>query len=148
MTKSSNKKQIPIQEGLFTWPADSPQLIASKCKNCGEVVFPVQKGCAHCTQENMEEILLSKRGKLWSWTVQCFPPPAPPYIGPAAPETFVPFGVGYIEFPEGVRVEGRLKENEPKKLRIDMEMELVIEKFVEDKDGNDVMTFAFNSVGD
>lgn len=147
-TKNSNKKQIPIQEGLFTWPSDAPQLIASKCKNCGEVAFPAQNGCAYCTKEDVEEILLSRRGKLWSWTIQYFAPPSPPYIGAAAPEDFVPFGVGYIELPEGIRVESKLKDNTPEKLEIGMEMELVIEKFVEDEQGNDVMVFAFKNVKD
>ena len=27
--------QIPIAEGLFTWPSNDPRLIGSKCKKCG-----------------------------------------------------------------------------------------------------------------
>ena len=34
------KKQVPIIDGLFTWPADKPQLLASKCKKCGAYFFP------------------------------------------------------------------------------------------------------------
>ena len=64
--------------------------------------------CA-CTADATDEILLSRKGKLWTWTVQRFPPPAPPFIGD--PESFVPFGVGYVERPEGIRVEARLTEN-------------------------------------
>ena len=42
-----------------------------------------------------------------------------------------------------LRVETRLTENDPGKLRIGMPMELVIEKFMEDEQGNDIMIFAF-----
>lgn len=136
---------VPIQEGLFTWPSDEPRLIASRCSDCGEVTFPKQDGCPSCTGRNTEEIRLSRRGQLWTWTIQRFPPP-PPYIGPAERESFLPYGVGYVELPEGVRVEGRLTTSDPAELEIGMEMELVIEKFIEDEQGRERLTFAFRPV--
>ncbi len=142
----AEKKQIPIHEGLFTWPSDDPRLIASKCKNCGQIIFPAQVSCPNCCLEDVERILLSKRGTLWTWTVQGFYPKSPPYAGPDTPETFVPFGVGYIELSNEVRIESRLTENNPEKLNVGMEMELVVEKFKEDEEGNDVMIFAFKPV--
>lgn len=140
----SSGKRVPIHEGLFTWPADEPQLIASRCTACGEVAFPRQGSCPNCTGDETETINLSGRGKLWTWTIQRFPPPAPPYIGDA--DRFVPFGVGYIELSEGVRIEARLTENDPAKLEIGMDMQLVIEKYDEDADGNERMSFAFQPV--
>ena len=139
-------QQVPIREGLFSWPSEQPQLIASRCVACGEVTFPQQDSCPSCTERGAEEILLSRRGTLWTWTVQHFPPPAPPYIGSADRESFVPFGVGYVELPEGIRVEGRLTVNDPAKLEIGMEMELVLEKFIDDEEGNELVTFAFQPV--
>ena len=44
------RSRIPIAEGLYTWPSDEPQLIASRCKACGEVAFPAQSGCATIDQ--------------------------------------------------------------------------------------------------
>ena len=38
---------------------------------------------------------------------------------------FVPFAVGYVEFPGCLRVEGRLTENDPARLRIGMPMRVV-----------------------
>jgi uncharacterized OB-fold protein len=134
-------RQIPIQEGLFTWPAERPQLLGSRCQGCGETTFPAQASCPACTGTRTERIPLSRRGKLWTWTIQRFPPPAPPFKGPQ--QGFVPFGVGYVELPEGLRVEARLTENDPAKLAIGMEMELVIQKFDEDAAGNERMVFAF-----
>jgi uncharacterized OB-fold protein len=138
----------PIAEGLYRSSPDdgAPQLIASRCVACGEVSFPKQDACPRCTTRGCEEVPLSRRGTLWTWTIQRFPPP-PPYIGPADREHFTPYGVGYVELPEGVRVEARLTENDPAKLSIGMEMELVLLPFVQDAEGNDRMTFAFRPTG-
>ena len=130
-------------EGLFTWPSDDPRLIGSKCANCGEVTFPAQDGCPNCCRQDVERVLLPKRGTLWTWTVQGFLPKSPPYAGTETAETFLPYGVGYVELPGRVRVETRLTLSDPDKLKIGMEMELVIEKFMEEGEGNEVMFFAF-----
>jgi uncharacterized OB-fold protein len=139
-------KQIPIQEGLFTWPSANPRLIGSKCNNCGEVFFPAHKICSACCFQDCVKVELSTTGKLWSWTIQGFPPKSPPYARRETPESFIPYGVGYVELPEKVLVETRLTQNKPDKLKIGMTMELVIEKFMQDAAGNDVMFFAFKPV--
>ena len=136
-------REVPIAEGLFSGPSDAPQLVASRCGRCGEVAFPAQKSCPACTSEEVGEILLSRRGTLWTWTIQRFPPP-PPFVGPVDP--FVPYGVGYVELPEGVRVEARLTTANPDELEIGQPMELVLEPFAERGDGARVMTFAFTPV--
>jgi uncharacterized protein len=137
-------QQIPIQEGLFTWPSAQPQLIGGKCADCGQHHFPPQDNCPACASLKVEKLPLSRRGTLWTWTVQNFPPPVPPYAGSV--EHFKPFGVGYIELAEGLRVEARLTENDEGKLRIGMEMELIVEPFGSDRDGNTVMSYAFKPV--
>ena len=90
----------------------------------------------------------TRRGKLWTWTIQGFPPKAPPYIGDADPKTFRAFSVGYVELPGEVKVEARLSEADPEKLKIGMEMELVIVPLTTDADGNEIVTFAFAPVAD
>jgi uncharacterized OB-fold protein len=135
--------QRPIAEGLYTGPADSPQLIGSRCEACAEITFPAQSSCPACTGARTEEVLLARRGRLWTWTVQHFPPPTP-FKGDT--EHFVPFGVGYVELPEGIRVEGRLTTHKASELEIGMEMELVLEKFMDADDGSELMTFAFRPV--
>jgi uncharacterized OB-fold protein len=58
----------------------------------------------------------------------------------------VPFGVGYVELPGELRVETRLTEHDPERLRVGMEMELAIVPFGTDEDGNERVTFAFRPV--
>ena len=137
--------QVPIADGVFTWPADEPRLIGSKCVSCGIVTFPRQESCPRCASTEMGEQLLSRQGRLWAWTTQNFPPPSPPFSGPTGKD-FVPYGVGYVELADEVKVETRLTESDPDVLRIGMEMELVVVPFRTDDDGNDVVTFAFRPV--
>jgi uncharacterized OB-fold protein len=137
---------VPVAEGVFTWPSDEPQLIGSRCTSCRIITFPGQGSCPRCASTEMTEHLLSRRGRLWAWTTQAFPPPTPPYAGPTGAD-FVPYGVGYVELPDEVRVETRLTVSDPSVLRIGMEMELVVQPFRTDNDGNEVVTFAFRPVG-
>jgi len=136
--------RIPVAEGIFTWPSDQPQLIGGRCAACGIVTFPAQGSCPRCASTEMVEHLLSRRGRLWAWTTQEFPPPSPPYTG-ASGKDFVPFGVGYVELGGEVRVEARLTETAG--LVDGMEMELVLVPFRKDEEGNEVVTFAFRPVG-
>jgi uncharacterized OB-fold protein len=136
---------VPVAEGVFTWPSDNPQLIGSRCTACGIVTFPAQDSCPRCASIEMEEQLLSRRGRLWAWTTQDFPPPSPPYAGPTG-RAFVPFGVGYVELPGEVKVEARLTESDPEVLTLGMDMELVVVPFRTDDDGNEIVTFAFRPV--
>ena len=135
-----------ISDGLFTWPADEPQLIGSKCAQCGIVTFPVQSSCPRDASTDMEEFLLARRGRLWAWTTQDFQPPSPPYTGPTGAD-YAPFAVGYVELPGEVKVESRLTESDPERLIPGMEMELVVVPFRTDDDGTEVVTFAFRPVG-
>ena len=137
--------QVPIADGVFTWPAKEPRLIGSRCRSCDIVTFPTQQSCPRCAATDMAEQLQSRRGRLWAWTTQQFQPPAPPYTGPTGKE-FVPFGVGYVELPGEVKVETRLTESDPEALRIGMQMELVLVPHRTDDEGNEVMTFAFAPV--
>jgi uncharacterized OB-fold protein len=130
---------VAVADGLFTWPADEPQLIASRCTTCGTTTFPRQRSCPKCTGTEVEERLLPRRGTLWTWTVQGFRP-KPPYQGP---EPFEPYGVGYVDLGGEVMVEAILTESSPDRLAIGDDMELVIVPFRRDDQGRDVMTFAF-----
>ena len=81
-------------------------------------------------------------GTLWTFTTQEFALKEP-YKGVDEEGSFEPFGLGYIELPEKVKVETRLTESDPERLRIGMEMELVFVPAYRDPDGTEVLTFAF-----
>jgi uncharacterized OB-fold protein len=78
-------------------------LKGSRCKDCETVAFPVAQACRRCTGKQMVEVDLSRTGTVWAHTVQRFRPKSPPYV---EPETgFEPFAVGYVELPDGIKVE-------------------------------------------
>lgn len=133
---------------ISTWPDSEPQLIGSRCGACGATAFPIQDHCPRCSSGEMSDTLLPRRGTLVAWTTQGFPPGAP-YKGPTGKD-FVPFGVGLVQLGSDdeavIRVEGRLTENDPEKLRFGMEVELTMVPFTTDADGEDVITFAFQPV--
>ncbi|CAB4870627.1 unannotated protein [freshwater metagenome] len=140
------REQVPVADGLFTWPSDQPQLIGSHFPESGVTTFPVQASCPRTSSQVMHEVLLERRGTLWSWTIQGFPPKSPPYAGKEGPLGFVPYGVGYVELSGQVIVETRLTENDPARLHIGMPMELVIIPFTTDDQDRDIVTFAFAPV--
>ncbi|MCJ7786060.1 MAG: OB-fold domain-containing protein [Desulfobacterales bacterium] len=137
----SSKKKIAVEEGLWTIPSslgEKLHLIGSKCLSCGELYFPRKKKglCIHCQQRSLEDVLLSSKGKIVSFSVVVQPPAGGFYKGP------VPYAYGVVELPEGVELlslfTGNLGE-----LRVGMQVEMVIEKLFDDDEGNEITTFKF-----
>ncbi len=95
--------------------AEGPRLLGGRCSSCAAVSFPRRPACNVCATGTTERWLLPATGSLWTFTVQGFAPKSPPYV-PA--DEFEAFGVGYVEFAEELRVEGRLTVADPAALRI------------------------------
>jgi len=113
---------IPFKEGLFTWPlapGEQAFLLGNKCKSCGKTYFPKAALCPECLKENgLEELKLSPRGKLYTYTIVRVP----------SPGFKVPYAFGYVDLPEGVRVCSQISAAEPLEgnLQMGMDMELFI----------------------
>jgi uncharacterized OB-fold protein len=139
--------QVPIAEGIFTWPSDDPRLLGARCGDCGTHTFPAQSGCPRCGSEVMPIVELAERGTLFTFTTQEFLPKEP-YAGPETDDDFDGFAVGYVELPGQVIVESRLVGCAPERLRIGMPVRLVVVPFRLEPDGREIMTFAFAPVDD
>lgn len=102
---------------------DGPRLIASKCKSCGKVYFPKRTRCPKCLEKGeMEEFLLSKTGRIYSYTISYLESMVPG--GPAPP-----FAYGIVELPEGVWLVSLFEDCEPfdKVLRVGLDVEMLID---------------------
>ena len=137
--------QKALAPDISTWPDENPQLIGSRCGELRRHHLP-RAGALPAVQRRRRcpNVLLPRRGTLVAWTTQGFPPGAP-YAGPTGKD-FVPFGVGLVQLGDVIRVEGRLTENDPAKLKFGQEVELTMIPFTTDADGNEVVTFAFQPV--
>jgi uncharacterized OB-fold protein len=109
-------------DGPLDLDADPPRLVAGQCGDCGSATFPLRERCPACGGA-VERTLLPPRGTLWTWTTQGFEPPTPPYVADGG--EFEPYAVGYVEFDGYLRIEGRLTEADPERLRIGMPMQVV-----------------------
>jgi uncharacterized protein len=126
---------VPFWEGTFEEDAKGGRLLGNKCKSCGKIYFPKAQFCFNCFDKEMEEVGLSRRGKLYSYT-----------IGRMASTHFQPpYAVGLIDLPEGVRVFAPLKMTMDETYRIGMEMEVVIEELWREED-KEVIGYKFKPV--
>jgi len=136
---SAERKQVPLK-GARLRLGDSPALLGSRCPDCGEHFYPPRYVCLNCYREGLEEVPLSTRGELWTYTIARM----------ALPGSLVtaPYVIAQVRLPEGVSVATVLSEVEPEAVRIGMPLELVVEKASTDSEGNDVMTFKFRPAPD
>ena len=57
-----------------------------------------------------------------------------------------PYGIGMVEFPEGISVTGIITETDLNALKIGLDMETTTYTLYKDAEGNDVVTWAFRVV--
>jgi len=137
--------QKALAPDVSTWPDENFQLVGSRCDDCGATTWPRQSRCPRCSGPNMADTLLPRRGTVVTWTTQEFIPKVP-FAGGETADTFSPFAVGLVQLGDDVRVEARLTEQDPDKIRIGMEVELGMIPFFVDEEGNEIMTIAFAAV--
>ena len=137
-------ERIPVAEDLFRWSQGSVELIGSRCKACDTHYFPKRLSCSNpdCKDKELVEVALSRKGRLYSYTVQGYRPPALFKMEP-----WSPYAIGLIDLPEGVRVMGMLTGSALEDIVIDMPMELTVEPLYRDELGRDVMTYKFKPAG-
>ncbi len=123
----------PAIEGWFT-TGPEPTLVGSRCATCGHVSFPRETVfCKNpsCSGEEFEELPLSRRGRVWSYTDAQYQPP-PPYVPRSEP--YEPFALAAVELPEGLVVMGQVADGYGvADLRVGAEVELVVEVLHDDK---------------
>lgn len=121
------------------WSVDEsgvPHLTGARCPRCSTFVFPPRENnCPNpgCGGDELEQVALSRRGTLWSYTENRYQPP-PPY---PQSESFAPFAVAAVQLAdEGIIVLGKVVEGTlAADLTVGMEMELTTMPLYVDDDG-------------
>jgi uncharacterized OB-fold protein len=142
--KSVMEGIVPELPDLLAWAADGPRIQSAKCNSCGTHFFPAShlQHRPGCSRQGVEPVLLSKRGKLATYTIQHYMCP-PPF---KTMGDITPYGIGMVEFPEGISVAGLIMESDLAALKIGLEMETTTYTLYKDDKGNDVVTWAFRVV--
>src|SRR5580658_8282255 len=89
------KSAIPAVDGWFTTDSD-PTLLGCRCRSCGTYAFPRETYfCRNpdCDSQEFDEVPLSRRGRIWSYTDARYQPPLPYQ----AADPYVPFCLAAVE---------------------------------------------------
>jgi len=135
------KGTVPALPDLFDWAEDGVRIRSAKCNSCGTYFFP-EYHAQHrpgCSREGVEKVLLSNKGKLASYTVQYYPCP-PPF---KTAGSITPYGIGLVEFPEGIQVAGLIMESKLDSLKLGQSVETIAYTLYKNDEGQDVVTWAF-----
>lgn len=77
-------------------------LVGTRCTNCDTHFYPARSFCPYCHLKEMSPHSLSKAGRLYSYSIV--------HIAPE--DTSVPYAIGYVDLPEGLRLLARLEDFE------------------------------------
>ena len=137
MVTDKQKRRVAVKGGVYRLAAsleEKDYLIGSKCAGCGAHFYPKRSVCVYCYGQDMEEVILSDKGKVWSYTV----------ARQNYPGTLLtpPFVVANVELPEKVYVTSLLTGVDFGSVRIGMDVELYFFKVTEDEE-REVFAFAF-----
>jgi len=142
VSEGAPRDRVPIREGLLSGPLsrlDAVRLAGSKCTACSETSLGKRSICPNCGRNTVQNLSLSDRGVLWSFTVVRHRPPGN-YMGP---QPFMPFGLGLVDLPDGLRVLSPI-ECDIDRLRIGLKLRF--KPYVRSDPDRDVVAFSFESV--
>ncbi len=138
--------QVVALPDLFQWEDDGVHLRSARCGTCGTCFFPEyhEQHRPDCSREGVEKLLLSRVGRLASYTIQCYMPP-PPF---KTEGNITPYPIGMVEFPEGIQVVGIMVDWKEDELRLGMPVETTTFTLYHNQEGQEVVTWAFRPIKD
>ena len=133
--RMSSKRRSPAVDGWFTLDEREPTLLGTRCVACGTYFFPKEThSCRNpsCGGSELEEVPLSRRGRIWSYTINHYAPPPPAVVNE-------PYGVAAVELSqERMIVLGQLEGNVDE-LHVGDEVELTVGPLYEDDENEYVV---------
>lgn len=93
-----SRTRTPVVAGWFTGEGDAFRLLGTRCSACASVFFPREDGhCRNpgCPGGELEEVPLSRRGRIWSYTDTRYRPPSPYVSDPEL--SWVPYALIAVE---------------------------------------------------
>lgn len=121
-----------VAPGLVDAEGAAPRLIAGKCRACGTLSFPKAPVCAACLSEDIGTAHLATVGTLYSFAT----------VHQAPRNWIVPYTLGYVDLPDGVRVLAHIV-GEP---RVNSRVELGLGRVGTAPDGKPLTSYVFKPI--
>ena len=132
------KTQKPLVDGRPRFTEDGEAKLAGiKCNDCGRVIFTSANSCPNCSGGNIEERLLSTRGKVWTYTIV--------HVSYGSIVLQPPYAGAFVELEDGSFVHTPIVGCALDDVEIGMEVELTLLKAGEDEE-KETVVFAFKPV--
>ncbi|MFC2084322.1 Zn-ribbon domain-containing OB-fold protein [Bacteroidota bacterium] len=113
------------------------RLEANKCSKCGKIFFPPRDICNECSSKEFENINLSDKGKIITFT-----------IIRVASNTFsyhTPYAVGIIELNDGVRVTAQIADIKVNEIQIGQKVKLVF-RLIHDEGHSGIHCYGYKAI--
>ncbi len=108
----------PTIESFYRFCAEK-KLMGVRCNRCTKVTVPPRSVCSHCGASDLSWTELQGKGRLVTYTVIHLPP--------AQFQAIAPYAIGIVEFDEGARLPGMIKDTPFENLKIGMELQTAFE---------------------
>ena len=130
------RTRVDAVEGMVAFDDEGrPRLVGGRVPGTDSYFFPKHLGGADPAvgPTELEEVLLSRRGRVWSYTTSHYPPP-PPFV--VAAEPYEPITIAAVELEqERMVVLGQCAAGVgPQDLEVGMDMELTVDVLYSDDD--------------
>lgn len=120
---------------LWRESADGILLLGSACTRCETVSFPPPDVCPDCLFAEKRQAPIGPVGRLYSYSIVRVP----------VPGFSVPYAVGYVDFPQKIRVFGQLEDWEDD-LELGIPMRIVVGSVGESAEGESRQGYKFQPV--
>jgi len=102
------------------------RLIGTECLKCGMKFIGPRKICPNCGSRELRDVLLSRTGKIYSYTVIRTPP--------AGRERNKPYIMAIVELDDGCKVTAEIVDCKPEEISIGMPVEFTFRKIGEESE--------------
>ena len=109
-------ENTPFTVSNFYKFVSEKRLMAAKCNECGTVLLPPKPMCTKCLSTNLQWIELEGAGKLLSYTII--------HVAPEQFQSITPYTVGIVEFKNGLRLPGMIRDVKLEEIKIGMNLKI------------------------
>lgn len=107
-------EQAPFTIEQFYKNINQGKLLAGKCTKCGKVHLPPRPLCNECFSKEFQWVEVPTTGKLLTYTIV--------HIAPIQFQSMAPYAMGIVQFENGLRIPGMVREVPFEQLKIGMEL--------------------------